>query len=311
MSTDNNLKPKNILVLLSSFNGGSYIKEQIDSILNQETRHNIHLRIRDDGSSDDTLRIIRDFQKRFPDKIELIKGDNLGFNGSFFALLDTASGYDYYSLSDQDDIWLPDKLQIACDMIDSADFAMPVLYASTSTLIHDDKIPYGITRKKKREMALYNTIVQNICPGHTIVINDALVRLIKNVDSSRIYAFDAWIENVANIYGRIIFDNTPHTLYRQYGYNKMGAASGKFSKLRLSTKRALRNEGLSYRRQIEYFVNQYQDILTEKGYYDELKRFLNAKSTLERIRYALTGKIYRQSKLETIALRIAIILGKF
>ncbi len=99
---------RSVQVLLSSYNGEKYIKRQLESILAQE-EVDVHLLIRDDGSSDGTREIIWDFEKRFPNKIKVVVGENLGYKKSFLTLVQMAGEYDYYAFADQDDYWLPDK----------------------------------------------------------------------------------------------------------------------------------------------------------------------------------------------------------
>ncbi|WP_276834352.1 glycosyltransferase, partial [Massilicoli timonensis] len=107
------MKSKRILVLLSAYNGEKYISAQIESILYQKTEHQVDLLIRDDGSNDDTLNILQEYETKYPDRIKVVEGENIGYNKSFFWLIQEANGYDYYSLSDQDDVWLDNKLDIA------------------------------------------------------------------------------------------------------------------------------------------------------------------------------------------------------
>ncbi len=303
---------KKILVMMSTYNGEKHLKEQIDSILNQKVNHAVHLRIRDDGSSDSTCAIVEEYICRFPEQVELIKGENIGYNASFFKLINSADGYDYYALSDQDDVWLEDKLQIACDGVDSVKEDIPVLYASTSYLVHDDLIPYGTTRKKEREMSMYNTIIQNICPGHTQVMNNRLLEKIKEdvIDPSRIYVYDSWIQNVANLYGKIVFDNEPHTYYRQYEGNQLGSGVGKLGQLMASISRDKSGDGHKYRRQIEYFYELNEKKLRENDFSQEISKFVNSKRLIDKIMYAFIGKLYRQKKTETLAFYVATILGK-
>lgn len=303
---------KKILVMMSTYNGEKHLREQINSILNQKTIHEIHLRIRDDGSKDNTCNIIEEYIKKFDGKIELIKGKNIGYNASFFSLIQKAEGYDYYSISDQDDVWLPDKLQIACDAIDKIEKRIPVLYASTSYLVHDDLIPYGTTRLKKRELTLYNTIIQNICPGHTQVMNNRLIELLKgSIDTSRIYVYDSWIQNVANLYGKILFDNEAHTYYRQYEGNQLGSGTGIIGQLFASIKRTSTGDGLKYRRQIEYFVEMNSNQLKKKGLYKEIERFIKADSFIKKIGYIIPSKLYRQTVVETIAFKTAVLFNRY
>ncbi len=303
---------KTILVMMSTYNGEKYLREQIDSILNQKTDYEVHLRIRDDGSKDGTCDVIEEYMANYPNKVEIIRGENLGYNGSFFSLIRGAEGYDYYSISDQDDVWLPDKLQIACDAIDNVKEDIPVLYASTSYLVLDDLVPYGTTRKKERDMAMYNTIIQNICPGHTQVMNNRLLAMLKaDIDTSRIYVYDSWIQNVANLYGRIVFDNDSHTYYRQYEGNQLGSGVGKMGQLMTSVKRDKTDDGKKYRRQIEYFVEKNRIALEKLDLLNELERFVSSRTMTKRLKYCLFGKTYRQRKTETLLFRIAVLLGKY
>ena len=308
----NGSEKKRILVMMSTYNGEKYLQEQIDSILNQNTEHEVRLRIRDDGSQDGTCEIIEDYISRYPFQIELIRGENQGYNASFFSLIHNAEGYDYYSISDQDDVWLEDKLQTACNAIDENNHNTPVLYASTSYLVHDDLKPYGATRKKERELSMYNTIIQNICPGHTQVLNNALVDLLKGeIDASRIYVYDSWIQNVANLYGTIAFDNKPHTYYRQYEGNQLGSGAGMIGQLLSSGRRANKDDGRKYRRQIEYFLEIYEEKLKKEGYYSEINDFVAARMFAKKCKYLMKSKLYRQNRFETIAFRLAVLMNKY
>ncbi|MBP3729596.1 MAG: glycosyltransferase, partial [Lachnospiraceae bacterium] len=190
------MRPR-VLVLLASYNGEKYIREQIDSVLEQKGDFDLLLRIRDDGSSDRTREVIRESIRQWgAERIELVEGENLGYNGNFFALLDQAEGFDYYALCDQDDIWLPGKIQAAMEALSQGEG--PALYSAISRMVDENKRPLGLTRARKRALTPANTLIQNICPGHNQVLNEALLRLVqKPRDLSRIYVYDLWIANVA------------------------------------------------------------------------------------------------------------------
>lgn len=108
-----------VSVLMSTYNGAKYIREQIDSILNQKDV-NVELLIRDDGSSDNTAEICKEYQKKNTN-IRFYQGENIGVGKSFMELLKKAPEADYYSFSDQDDVWLEDKLSRAVKMIKIAE----------------------------------------------------------------------------------------------------------------------------------------------------------------------------------------------
>ena len=303
---------KRILVMMSTYNGEKHLREQIDSIINQKTDHEVHLRIRDDGSKDRTCEIIEEYIRDYPNQIELIRGENIGYNGSFFSLIQSAFGFDYYSISDQDDVWLEEKLQVACNAIDKIESDVPVLYASTSFLVHDDMVPYGTTRKKRREMTMYNTIIQNICPGHTQLMNNKLMSLLRfDIDTDRIYVYDSWIQNVANLCGKIVFDNDSHTYYRQYEGNQLGSGVGRIGQLLASRKRTTTGDGHKYRKQIEYFLEIYENELKSKGYYSEIHSFVDSKTFIDKINYLFKCRLYRQNCMESIAFRMAVLFNRY
>lgn len=301
-----------ILILMSTYNGEDYVKQQLLSIINQKTENDIYIRIRDDGSYDHTCEIIQHMMNEYPEKIELIKGDNRGYNASFFELLHNAQGYDYYALSDQDDVWLPEKIDAAIKALSTEDDSLALLYASPSFLVRDDLIPYGITRKKVREFTIYNTIIQNICPGHTQVINNTLLNKLKDkIDVKKIYVYDSWITNIAMLYGKIVYDINAYTFYRQHEKNQLGSGKGALGQLASSFRKLKSGDGIKYQQQIDYFIEKNEDKLKQEGFYTELFRYINSNSFIERLKYALSGKLYRQKKIETIAFYLAFVLGRY
>ena len=308
------MEGKKILVLLSSFNGEKYIEQQIRSIMGQQGVQ-VDLKVRDDGSKDGTCAIVKKLSAEYPDRIQLIHGENLGLNASFFELINSApEGYDYYSISDQDDVWLPDKLLMAVKALEKEkrDSHEPLLFASTSYLAEDDLKPYGQTRRQNRHFTIYNTVIQNICPGHTQVMNPGLLKLVqRNWDTDRIYVYDSWIMNMAQLYGKVVFSNTSMTLYRQHRDNQLGSGSGSVGQLMESGKRISNSHGMRYRRQVAYFLEMNEQKLSELGFAEEIRDFLQAESFIDRLRYCLHGKLCRQKRIETLAFYAAVIAGKF
>lgn len=96
-------------VILSTYNGEKYISEQLESILLQ-TSVETFVTIRDDGSTDNTVKCIEEWKSRYPNRIEYIVGDNIGYRRSFLTCLKHAKDdYDYYAFADQDDVWCEEK----------------------------------------------------------------------------------------------------------------------------------------------------------------------------------------------------------
>ena len=107
---------KKVAVLLSTYNGDSYVKQQIESIYLQKNVE-VMLYVRDDGSDRQFVEQLRELQKQY--QFQLIEGNNLGFVGSFMTLLKEVPHADYYAFCDQDDIWLEHKLEQAVDWFET------------------------------------------------------------------------------------------------------------------------------------------------------------------------------------------------
>ena len=121
-----------ICVMLSSYNGEKYIKEQIDSILAQKIDGEMILLVRDDGSTDETKQILNEYRSKY-NNISWYTGDNLKAAKSFWDLVNSAPDADYYAFCDQDDVWYPDKLVRAINALEKE--AIPALYASNVVVV--------------------------------------------------------------------------------------------------------------------------------------------------------------------------------
>lgn len=313
-SDEKSLSHKKICVLMSTYNGQQYVEEQITSIINQEINCELCIMIRDDGSNDKTCEIIKQLQNKYPNKIMLKIGKNIGCDASFFELLNNAFGYDYYALSDQDDIWLPNKLNEAIQVLEKENNSQPLLYASTSYLVDENLNILDTTRKQTKQFTIFNTIVQNICAGHTQVMNQSLLDVITKdkLDMSKIHFYDAYIMNLAILYGKVVFDNNSHVYYRQHNLNFMGYGQGFIGRLITCFKHIVSGKGKLYRIQAKYFISKNKKSLLNKGYYEDLNVYYNSVRLREKLKYILKKhKVYRQNFFETILMYMAFLLNLF
>ncbi|MDT3387134.1 MAG: glycosyltransferase [Bacteroidota bacterium] len=135
---------KRILVLLSTYNGEDYIKEQLDSLFSQNDVL-IHILARDDNSHDQTLSILRSYEKDSKD-ITVLSGENMGPARSFYELMlyafNNMERYDYYSFCDQDDIWYSDKLYLAVKELEKRDNALG-FYFSNFDIINENGVCFS------------------------------------------------------------------------------------------------------------------------------------------------------------------------
>lgn len=298
-----------IVVLLSTYNGETYIREQLDSIFNQEGEFTLHVKIRDDGSKDTTLSILKEYMDKGY-SLEVVEGTNKGYVQSFMELLFTTEGYDYYAFSDQDDTWIKDKIDSAYQKIKEIDG--PALYGSCSFLSDNDHHILGVTQKKERPITPYNGFIECFMPGHTQLLNNKLVEGLKGTyDVTRIYAHDFWITTYAINFASVVFDDKAHTYYRQHNQNVTGYSSGQWGWIKQRLARVKKGEANKRSAQIHYFKEFYYDDL-EDGIRNEMDLFYEMNTSVwSRLRYVMKTKLYYQSKKKTLFYKLLYIKGGY
>ena len=161
-----------IAILMATYNGEKYLREQIDSILNQKTCHSIKLFVRDDGSSDNTVNILQQYAEQ--GKLEYKAGENVGAAKTFLTLLKDHPGFDYYAFSDQDDVWDEDKIDQGIEAI--SNYSSPALYCSNCQLV-DSELKW-LGRNTHRSIPTYSLVsilcLASCAQGCTSVFNSSL-----------------------------------------------------------------------------------------------------------------------------------------
>lgn len=221
-STNATKRPR-VAVVMSTYNGITYVEEQIASILQQLPPHG-QLLIRDDGSSDGTQRVIKAMGDA---RIHIVEGENIGFANSFLKILASAApNFDVLMLSDQDDVWLPDKISRACAALQGSG-DVPTLYCTRQQLVDASLIPFAESQNFPRGPSFENALCENIVTGCTSAMNKAAAHLVcRTGDANAIYFHDWWFYLVVSAFGRVIYDQKPSILYRQHGGNVIGRGVG-------------------------------------------------------------------------------------
>ncbi len=212
-----------VVVLMSTYQGARYVVEQLRSILDQLPPGG-RIVVRDDGSTDGTPNTILALNDG---RITLTRGPNIGFARSFLTLLAEApEDTDMVMLADQDDVWLPHKIQRAWDHLAPLAGA-PALYCSRLQLVDAQLRPIGLTPLRKRPPSFQNALAENIVTGCTAAMNPAAVKLVCQCgDVALIHFHDWWCYLVVAAFGTVVYDPKPSVLYRQHGGNVIGMGSG-------------------------------------------------------------------------------------
>ena len=216
---------KKVAVLMSTYNGELYIRDQITSIMSQNGV-NVILYIRDDGSQDRTCQIIEEMRATNP-CIHLIKGSNIGWKKSFLECLKAAGQADFYAFSDQDDVWLPDKLHQAIKLLTEKENSV-ALYAGNVWVTDEDlkivrsfcPLHYDMLKRPPRQMLLQDGMPGGLTYVFTNGAKAMLLRLYPGGD----FGHDYLLFRICLCFGEIVYDSEPKTLYRQHGNNAIGAS---------------------------------------------------------------------------------------
>lgn len=223
----NSNKKITITVLLSSYNGEKYIKEQIDSILDQDIKEFAELKIlvRDDGSKDNTHEILNEYQQK--GLLTWYTGQNLRPAKSFWHLLSNCEDSDYYAFCDQDDFWKKDKLSRAVKLLqEKSSDNKPLLYCSAVTVVDAVLNPTGtLGRSHVTSDEFACSLMYSIAPGCTFVFNHSAKLEMKkyDIDNNYVLIHDWLAHKIIAMKGEIIFDEYESMLYRQHGNNEIGS----------------------------------------------------------------------------------------
>ena len=212
-----------VCVLLSTYNGEKYIKEQILSIMEQKDI-DVHLSVRDDGSTDSTASIIKNMMNIYSN-ISYEYGNNLGYERSFYSLLKSNPEYDYYAFSDDDDIWDNDKLISGIKKINEQQCSDNIPFVCWSALrLTDENLNYirDMEKPSQSDFEKGRYILDRYGYGATMVFNRAMRDMAIMHEPTIKISHDNWIGLLAVFTGKYCFDAVPHISYRQHGTNIVG-----------------------------------------------------------------------------------------
>lgn len=212
-------------IVMSTYNGEMFLAEQIQSIQAQSFQ-NWQLLIRDDGSTDQTPKIIQRFVAQ-DERIHFINAgqrDNYGVIKNFFTLVKYEQA-DYYFFSDQDDVWLPDKISVMLANAQQHEQKIPLMVYTDLTVvdqnlkvIHSSMIRF---QSHHANTTLIQELTENTVTGGVAMINHALAERWRTLDN--IIMHDWYLALLATATGQLVYIDQPGELYRQHANNVLGA----------------------------------------------------------------------------------------
>lgn len=303
------------VILLAIYNGAAHLEEQVQSFAGQ-TRTDWDMIVSDDGSSDGSLEILTETIRSLSPhhQVHLMTGPGCGFVRNFFHLLRQApADVGWAALSDQDDVWFPEKLARATEALATLPAGQPGLYCARSLICDETLNPIRVSTLFRRPVGFRNALVQSVGGGNTMVLNRAALDLVRAavVEAEDAAAHDWWLYQLISACGGIILrDPDPVLFYRQHGGNAIGAntsARGRLYRLlfimgrRFSAWNDLNLRALNASR--HRFTAEAQGVLDHYG-------AARHGGLWSRLRALRASGVYRQSRRGTLALYIACFLNR-
>lgn len=314
MSNSKNNNP-HICILLCTYNGEKFLAEQLDSIESQ-THRNWSVVLSDDGSTDNTLNIAKQYQEKWGNnRLEIREGPKQGFSQNFLSIsCDKNIQADLYAFCDQDDVWFKDKLSRAIAYFNEAtkpEIALPRVYCTRTKIVDEQLNPTGFSPLFTLPRSFRNALVQSIAGGNTMVFNTKAKELLEKTGVQVIVSHDWWLYMITKGAGGVVYyDPEPSLLYRQHTDTAIGANNsfraritrvgyvfnGRFKKWNDINLEALSNVQ-------HLFTKDSQDIL-------EIYRRFRGAHFKDRVRLLEVCGLYRQTWQGTFSLWLATILNK-
>jgi glycosyltransferase involved in cell wall biosynthesis len=308
-----NLKLPSAAILMATFNGEKFLVEQLESIAAQ-TFKNWRIYVSDDGSSDGTLAILTRYQELWgSDKLIIINGPQKGFAQNFLSLAcDKNIKADFYAFSDQDDLWMPEKLKVAIEhILTFSNKEQAYGYGGRTTYV-DEKLKFiGYSPLFVFPRTFRNALIQSIAGGNTIVFNQKVKFLLEKTGALPVIAHDWWLYQLITASGGIFFyDSKSFIYYRQHIDSVIGSNQ--------SFKDILNRLGYIINGQYKQVINQNVECLLRCSFVftsdsvEILHMFNKMRQAKfkDRLRLFEVCGLYRQTWRGTISLRLFSILNR-
>lgn len=306
-----------IAIIMATYNGEKYVSEQIESIL-ASSYQDFELFIYDDGSNDHTVSILKDYERKFPEKVHVkINEVNLGHRMNFIHALSVTTA-DYVMFSDQDDVWKPCKAAVTLKRMRHMEAQLgkeiPLAVFTDAVVVDQDLNTLNASffcsgHLNPCKTDLPHLLMENKLIGCTVMVNAALRRVLQSKPLPQKARYhDWWLALIAASYGKIGYVREGTLLYRQHGGNVVGDTGfHAYVRNRMSNLIKQRDALSQSYEQADEFLSLYGDTLSQEKQ-DILAHFagLREKSFLERRLLLLHYGFFKTGFVRNIGLFIII-----
>lgn len=304
---------KTVAILLCTYQGQRFLREQLDSIATQSYQ-NWTVWASDDGSVDGTREILEQYSQKWgPDRLVLDRGPSEGFVANFLTLAcKTTVNADFYAFADQDDIWESDKLSKALATLLKVPEGVAGLYCGRTRLVDEQNREIGYSPLFRRKPSFNNALVQSIAGGNTMVFNAATRSLLLQAEAGvEVASHDWWAYLlVSGCGGTVFYDARPTIRYRQHDDNLVGS-NGEWSARLMRIRWLLKGRFRIWSDQHVAALQKVRDRMTPENKY-VFDFFTNSRQKwlLPRLIGLKKCKLYRQTFFGNIGLCVAAIMNK-
>lgn len=304
-----------VAILLCTYNGARFLADQLDS-LEAQTHQNWVVFASDDGSTDQTLEILKKYQAKWPKgKLTIRSGPQKGYCQNFlFLACDPQIKANYYAFCDQDDFWLPTKLTAGISSLTIngyMDHSVPKLYGGKTIYVDKNLKEFGQSASFNYPKIFRNALVQTMAGGNTLIFNQATKSILEKTQGVNPASHDWWLYLVVSGAGGLcIYDPHPQILYRQHKNSLVGenrTIIAKFKRLYFllgGRYKELVNMNIEALIQQKKILNRNSSELLEKFI------IMRQSNIIMRLRLLTVCGLFRQTRNGTIALFIAIIFNQ-
>lgn len=302
-----------VAILLCTYNGARFLAEQLDSLEGQ-THQNWVVYASDDGSNDQTTEILQQYQTKWPfGRLTIRSGPQKGFCQNFLSLAcDPGIEAEYYALCDQDDVWLPSKLEVAlANIIANQSVDVPFLYCGRTKYVTENLKPCGMSPLFVFPPSFRNALVQSIAGGNTMVFNLAAKNLIERIGPVDAPSHDWWLyQLISGVEGNVFYDPVPCVLYRQHEFALVGGNNSFPAKMERLWM-LLQGRFHKWNSQNIILLKQVKHLLP-KNHQEILKMFevMRDAKLKDRFRLMEVCGLYRQTRRGTFSLFLAALIKK-
>ena len=297
-------------IILCTKNGEKFLQEQLDSL--EAQTHHFDLYINDDGSNDQTYKIIKNFQKRSKYQIHYTRNIYNSAPMNFLKTLKKIERrYDLYFFCDQDDIWEKNKIEISKMELASLDQKIPSLFCTSTLIINQMSDVIDSSKIFEKEPCFSNALVQSIAGGNTMCFNHQTRNLLDKIINLDSVVSHDWIAYmlVSALGGKVIYSSDSLVKYRKHKKNLIGPNKS-IKEMYSRIYQLFQGRMREWTKKNLLILNEFKLPNKSQEILNQFENKAHNGNFFERVNFIVNSNVFRQTYLSNVALHFAIFLKK-